>query len=221
MDRAPRVPQDRPRVHLNCAMSADGKIALPNRTQTRISSEEDWLRVHQLRAANDAVLVGIGTILADDPSLLVRSDLVPNARQPLRVVLDSHGRIPRTSQVLKGEGSTLVAVAQGGTTDIPGAQVLVCGQGRVHLPLLLENLQGQGVRTLLVEGGEEVSWSFLRAGLFDELDIFIGDLVIGGHGPSAAGGSGAHDLSSTIPLRLLEARRMQGGLLVRYAPVER
>ena len=89
-----------PFVTVNCAMSADGKIALPTRRQTRISSEEDIARVHRLRNASDAILVGIGTVLSDDPSLLVKEKYVRRPRRPLRIVLDS--RYMEKSQA-KGE----------------------------------------------------------------------------------------------------------------------
>jgi len=212
------VTADRPRVLLNCALSVDGKIALPNRQLVRISSPPDWLRVHELRAQADAVLVGIGTILADDPSLLVDTELVPTQRQPLRVVLDSHGRIPSRSRVLQGGAPTLVAVAHGGNTAIAGAEVVVCGQGRVALAPLLADLRSRGIRTVLVEGGEEVNWSFLRGGIFDELTVFVGSLIIGGRGPTLAGGSGIHALEAAIALKLIDAVPTQGGVLLRYQP---
>ncbi|HYS72013.1 MAG TPA: dihydrofolate reductase family protein [Thermoplasmata archaeon] len=96
-----------PHVLVNFAMSVDGKIALPTRKQTRISDEEDLRRVHQLRATCDAVLVGVGTILADDPKLTVKPEYA-TGRNPLRVVLDSEGRTPEDAHVLNRDAPTLV-----------------------------------------------------------------------------------------------------------------
>ena len=90
----------RPHVTINCAMSADGKIALPNRKQLRISCDEDIKRMYNLRNEVDAVLVGIETILSDDPKLTVKEKYVKNLKQPLRVVLDSTCKTPKDALVL-------------------------------------------------------------------------------------------------------------------------
>src|SRR5512136_1812416 len=97
---------NRPHVIINCAMSADGKIASPARKQIRISSEEDIARMHQLRNASDAVLVGIGTILADDPKLTVKETYVTHSHQPLRVILDGKGRTPPQALALNTTSNT-------------------------------------------------------------------------------------------------------------------
>ncbi len=97
----------RPHVTVNCAMSADGKIGFVTRRQAKISSEDDLRRVHRLRAASDAIVVGIGTVLADDPKLTVRSEYA-RGKNPIRVVLDSNGRTPEGAHVLDGKASTIV-----------------------------------------------------------------------------------------------------------------
>src|SRR3990170_1805742 len=142
-------------------MSADGKIALPSRKQTRISDEEDLRRVHQLRATCDAVLVGVGTILADDPKLTVNPEYATGGN-PLRVVLDSEGRTPEDAEVLSRAAPTLVVTTVDCAKTFPNAEVARLGKDAVDLPALLEHLGGIGVRRLLVEGGEEVIWSFLH-----------------------------------------------------------
>ena len=98
----------RPYIIINCAMSLDGKIALPNKKQARISSEEDMARVHKLRASVDAILVGIGTVLADNPKLTVKKEYVKKARNPVRIVLDSHFRTPENEEVMKPNARTII-----------------------------------------------------------------------------------------------------------------
>src|SRR3970282_1335239 len=98
----------RPHVTVNAAMSVDGKIALQDRTGVRISNDEDLRRVHELRASCDAVLVGVGTVLMDDPKLTVKGEHA-KGRKPLRVVLDSNGSSPESSAIFDGSAPTLVA----------------------------------------------------------------------------------------------------------------
>lgn len=206
---------------VNCAMSADGKIALHSGAQTRISSEEDLARVHRLRNRCDAILVGIGTVLSDDPGLLVKERYVPRARRPLRVVLDSKGRTPRRAKVVSPDARTLIAVAGRPVRNRWGqnVEVLVAGPGpRVSIPALLDELGRRGVRSLLVEGGGEVIWSFLRSGAVDRLTIYVGSLALGGRGPTPCGGEGARSLGEAPRLRLLGAGRLGDGMLLVYGP---
>src|SRR5881628_2031966 len=104
-------------------MSVDGKIALPSRKQTRISDEEDLRRVHRLRAACDAVLVGVGTILADDPKLTVKPEYA-SGRNPLRIVLDSEGRTPSDAHVLSREAPTLIVTSEACEKTFADAEVV-------------------------------------------------------------------------------------------------
>lgn len=205
------------RVILNCAMSADGKIALPHRRQTRISNEEDMRRVHMLRNRADAILVGIGTILADDPKLTVSEKYVPEPRSPLRIVLDSKGRTPEDASVLKGRSKTLIVTSESCSRIFKKAETVRFGKSRVDIPRLLSYLEGKGVKTLLVEGGETVMWSFLRDGVADELDVFIGSMIIGGEkSPTLAGGDGFESLDKVRRLLLKSCERLGDGALLRY-----
>lgn len=206
-----------PHVIINCAMSADGKIALPSRKQTRISNEEDMKRVHELRNKCDAILVGIGTILSDDPKLTVKKSYVPNPKQPVRIVLDSKGRIPKDAEVLSPDSPTIVVVSEECTNKIKGAETIVCGKERIDLRSLLDNLEKKGIRTLLVEGGETVIWSFLRERLANEFYIFVGSMVIGGkNSPTPAGGKGVKNEDDILPLKLISIKSLGNGVLLHY-----
>ncbi|HIQ00337.1 TPA: bifunctional diaminohydroxyphosphoribosylaminopyrimidine deaminase/5-amino-6-(5-phosphoribosylamino)uracil reductase RibD, partial [Candidatus Bipolaricaulota bacterium] len=175
----------RPFVALKLAMSLDGKIATKTGDSRWITGEEARRKVHELRRRHAAVLVGINTVLADDPQLTVREVTGP---QPLRIVLDSRGRVPLSAKVLQGEAKTLIAT----TAAMPegkeralrerGVEVwrLSAREGQVDLIALLARLAGEGIDSLLVEGGGEVAWSFLAQGLVQKVYLFYGALLLGG-----------------------------------------
>jgi len=207
----------RPRVIVNAAMSVDGKIALPGGRAVRLSNEEDGRRVHRLRAKVDAILVGIGTVLADDPKLTVKPEYVrgPN---PLRVVLDSEGKTPAGAHILDGSAPTLVVTSDTCERVFPHAEVLRLGEDEVDLGRLLDHLAKRGIRTVLVEGGSTVIWSFLRHGLADELKVFVSSQILGGRAaPTLAGGEGVTAVADSTRLRLDRARRLGEGILLEYS----
>jgi len=206
----------RPHVIINCAVSVDGKMALPDGRQVAISSKEDFARVHRLRGSSDAILVGIGTILSDDPSLVVKAEHAPGAKNPLRVVLDSEGRTPGSAMVLDGRAKTIIITNEGCTKKWKGAEVLRMGKGRVDLERALDALADLNVKTLMVEGGGTVIWEFLRLELADEVKVFVGNIVIGGSGPSLANGGGVRDIAGLIKLQLVKTTPMAGGILLEY-----
>jgi len=213
----------RPDITVNCAMSADGKIALESRRQTRISSDEDIARVHRLRNVCDAILVGIETVICDDPGLLVKEKYVKKARQPLRVVLDSKGRTPQNAKVVSPGVRTLIAVAGKPLRNRwgPNVEIVSAGPGpEISIPMLLEELSRRGMKSLLVEGGGTVIWSFLRAGVVDRLIIYVGSLALGGHGPTPCGGEGAKSLEEAVRLKLVGTRKLGDGILLTYEPRE-
>ncbi len=198
-------------------MSADGKIGFVTRKQAKISSEEDLKRVHRLRASNDAIVVGIGTVLADDPKLTVKGEYA-KGRNPIRVVLDSRGRTPAGAHVLDGSAPTIIFTNSRCPKTFRNAETISCGNERVNLAGMLGILSKRKVKNVLVEGGEDVIWSFLSEGLADDLKIFIGSMVLGGRGgPTPAGGTGVTRIEDAIPLRLVRTRRLGDGVLLEYS----
>jgi len=205
------------RVIINCAMSADGKIALRTRRQTRISNEADRRRVHQLRNKCDAILVGIETVLADDPKLTVNPRYVKKPRKPVRIILDSGGRTPAGALVLDGAAKTIIVTNEKCRKTFRNAEVIRCGKKDVDLQRLMTLLEKRGFRSVLVEGGSRVIWSFLESRIADEVSIFIGSMVIGGEkSPTPAGGKGASDEQAIVSLRLKSIRALGNGVLIRY-----
>lgn len=209
----------RPRVIVNAAMSLDGKIAFYDGRPAKLSNEEDLARVHRLRAEADAILVGVGTVIKDNPKLTVKPEHV-KARNPLRVVLDSDGKTPDHAHVLDGTAETLMATSVGCAREFPRAQVFRAGKDEVDLVALLDHLSSRGVKTLLVEGGSTAIWSFLRLRLVDEVKVFVASTVLGGHAaPTLAGGPGVRTLEESFRLRLDKAERLGDGLLIEYTVV--
>jgi len=203
-------------------MSADGKIASPTRKQMRISCDEDIKRMHRLRNKCDAVLVGIGTILADDPKLTVKKEYVKNIKQPLRVVLDSKGRTPAHALVLNNISKTLIITAKGKEKTYKGSHIEVVSckidrNGLIDVKDAIDLLYRKGVRTLLVEGGGTIIWNFLKNKVVDDLYIYIGPCIIGGkETPTVAEGEGIKSKEDSIPLKIVKVKRVGPGLLIHY-----
>lgn len=203
-------------------MSADGKIALPSRKQVRISCDEDIKRMYNLRNEVDAVLVGIGTILSDDPKLTVKEKYVKNPKQPLRIILDSSCRTPKDALVLNGSAKTLIITKKGNEKQFDCKHVEVVGcktdnEGYLVLNCVLDLLSKKGVKKLLVEGGSTVIWSFLNKKLVDDLFIYIGPYVIGGKDtPTFADGSGIKNENELLSLRTVDVKKLGLGVLIHY-----
>lgn len=204
----------RPKVIVNCAMSADGKIAGRDRRQLRISTDEDMERVKRLRRDSDAIMVGVGTVLADDPHLTVKG--LPPGEGPLRAVVDSNGRTPADAKVLDSRAGTLIFHAEGASPP-SDAEAFACGRGRVDLKAAMEELGRRGVATVMVEGGGELIASLFEEGLVDEYLVFVGPLIIGGGGaPSPVDGEG-RDGEKALGLRFIGHEQLGDGVLLRYA----
>jgi 2,5-diamino-6-(ribosylamino)-4(3H)-pyrimidinone 5'-phosphate reductase len=192
---------ERPFVFINSAMSADGKISSFERRQVRISGPGDMDRVKLLRARSDAVMVGVGTVLADDPGLRVKSQDLRRMRSdrglpedPLRVVVDSRARTPLDAEIL-GEGCIL-AVSRAApkeqlSTLREKCEIVIAGEEKVDLAEFMSILKKKGVERVMVEGGATLNWSLVEAGLVDEISVFVGPMIIGGEGsPTLVDGPG-------------------------------
>jgi len=207
-------------------MSLDGKIALPSGKPIKLSSLEDFKRVHELRNYCDAVLVGINTVLMDDPKLTVKDEFVTKVKNPIRIILDTKGQTPKNALVLNGLAPTLIVMdkkykAKGAKfKNVENAEVLYYATdstGNIKLDELLMNLKNRGIENLLVEGGETVIYNFLKNQLVDELYIYISNIIVGGTtGPTLAGGIGAKSMDEVIKLQLLSLERLGEGILLKF-----
>ncbi len=207
---------NRPKIIINAAMSADGKIALVGGKRIKISDEEDFKRVHELRASVDAILVGINTVINDDPKLTVKEKYVPNAKNPVRIVLDSKLRIPENSRILNNAAKTIIATTKTAGHRELNAEIIRCGEKRVDLKCLMKELWNKGIRSLMVEGGSTVIFSFLKEKLVDEFYVFMGPVIIGGSAPCLVGGNGAMDENDVLRIKILSCERLGYGILIQY-----
>ncbi len=210
--------KSRPYVILNAAMSLDGKIATIS-GDSEFSDEEDWIRVHRLRAEVDAIMVGVGTVLVDDPKLTSKA-----GRSPLRVIVDSKARTPPTAKVITymKEVPTVIAVTGKAPAERlerlreAGAKILVCGEGeKVDLGILLERLFEMGVRKVLLEGGGNLNWSMIKAGLVDEVRVAVAPVIVGGsNAVTLVEGEGFSKVREAVKLEFLSVERVGECLLI-------
>lgn len=194
------VRRERPFVIWKSASTLDGRAAASDGSSMWITSEASRMDVHRLRGTVDAVMVGIGTILADDPRLTTR-DLRTGSlaiRQPLRVVIDSEGRTPAEARVRDAAAPTLVATV---ATYGKGAD------GGVDLRAILGELHSRGVRSVLLEGGPKLAGAFLAAGMVDRIVYYIAPKLLG-DGPAALVGGGVTTITDAIDLELLDVDRI-------------
>ncbi len=215
----------RPFVTAKFAMSLDGKTATSTGESRWITGPAARRYVHELRNVSDAICVGVNTVLADDPRLTTRLDR-PDVRHPLRVVLDSRGRAPLTSQVFNPTlpGSTSVATTHSmpsshrAALEARGVAVWVLphdDDGRVALSGLLDWLAEREVTSLLVEGGGGVLASFVRERLVDKVLAFVAPLIIGGEeAPSPVRGHGVRRLADALRLERVAVDRVEEDVLV-------
>jgi 2,5-diamino-6-(ribosylamino)-4(3H)-pyrimidinone 5'-phosphate reductase len=215
----PVIQMTRPHVILNAAMTLDGKIATRG-GDSKISGREDLSRVHGLRGDVDAVMVGVGTVLADNPSLTVRR---AGGKNPIRVIADSTARTPPDAKVLDDSAPTIIAVAAGAEKRekeklcTAGAQLIVAGEKRVDLPELLQRLHAQGIKKLLLEGGSTLNWSMLEQGLVDEIQVTVAPRIIGGeNAKTLVGGTGFERISEGVELELTSFKEIEKDILLTY-----
>jgi 2,5-diamino-6-(ribosylamino)-4(3H)-pyrimidinone 5'-phosphate reductase len=218
--RVERTP--RPFVVLNAAISVDGKIATFT-GDSRMSSPADMRRVHRLRASVDAIMVGLRTLLVDDPKLTVKFF---KGRTPYRIVVDSKAQTPLSSYVVRTAKNTptIVAVTSAApkkriqTLREKGITVLVCGKGPLVSPkVLLRRLTTLGIRKILLEGGGSLNWSMLSNGLVNEVSVAITPRILGGaDAVSLVEGKGSALVRDGVKLKLLNTGRYGPDLVARY-----
>lgn len=206
-----------PFVILKTAMSLDGKIASVTGDSKWISSEKSRQWVHRLRSQVDGVLVGINTVLKDNPGLTAHG----LGKNPLRIVLDGEARIPLKSQLLNNQAPTLVVTAHSpGKLSVlkrRGIRVLRINakNGKINLKVLLRRLAKMGITSLLVEGGGETNASFLKEKLVDKVLVFIGPKIVGGRNAiTPVAGNGIDKISQAIKLDKMSIKKIDEDILI-------
>jgi len=203
-----RMERGRPWVRLKLAMSLDGRTALANGESKWITSEAARVDVQRWRARSSALLTGSGTVLADDPQLTVRLPEAVDYLPPLRVLLDSHGKITANARIFSLEAPTLAVHA----ADIvpryqEGVDAIAVprSQGRLDLPATLAQLAQRNINEVQVEAGATLSGSLLKSGLIDELLLYIAPVVLGDRARPLFGGLDISAMSDRIGFRVLES----------------
>jgi diaminohydroxyphosphoribosylaminopyrimidine deaminase/5-amino-6-(5-phosphoribosylamino)uracil reductase len=213
----------RPFVVLKMASSLDGKAAARDGSSTWISGEEARADVQRLRAWSDAIVVGSGTALADDPRLTVRDPAFASARPPVRVIVDPSGRVTGDRRAFDTAAPTLVA-----TTELApvsrrqewldaGADVAVIDPDEtgVSLPGLMDVLGKRGIQGVLLEGGPTLAWSAIRDGVVDQIVLYVAPIVIGGaDSPGWLAGMGAPSLTRAPRMDIVSVERVADDLKV-------
>ena len=210
-----------PFVTVKFAVSLDGKIATWSGDSHWISCEESRKFIHGLRRASDAVMIGVNTVILDDPRLTARDK--PVEKYPLRVIVDSKLRTPPTARVFSEPGKTIVAAAVGVDPDMvreleeAGAEVLQFKPWKTLVDLndLLEELGRRGITSVLVEGGSTLLGSLFDGGMVDKVVAFIATVIIGGEdAKSAVGGQGANRIGQALQLRDIKIERCGKDVMV-------
>ena len=213
--------EGRPYVHAKWAMTLDGKIATRSGDSKWVSNEASRRRVHELRGRVDAILVGVGTALADDPRLTARP---PGPRTAARVVLDSHARLPLTSTLVRTAREVPTVVAAAAAPQAQAAQLRAAGcevltlpatDGRPDIDALLAELGKRRFTNVLVEGGAAVLGSFLDAGAINEVHVFIAPRLAGGADAlTPVGGRGVEKIAQALTLAECRADMVEGDVYV-------
>ena len=217
----------RPYVILNAAMTLDGKIA----TQTgssNISGEKDLERVHEIRKECDAIMVGIGTVLADDPRLTVHKIDAKPEDNPVRVVVDSKGRTPIDARITNSDAKTIIAMANEYKDDFKasenyetfknrGVKIFFSGEKHVDLKALMSYLHEEGIDKLMLEGGSTLNFSMIKSGLIDEISICVAPMIVGGaNAKTFFDGEGFDLMDDAVRLELTDSYTLDKDLILHY-----
>lgn len=212
---------NRPWVILNAGITLDGKIASKT-GDSKISCKEDLERVHEIRKKVDGIMIGINTAIIDDPRLTVHKIPCKKEENPVRIVVDSKGRIPLGSRVLNEEAKTIVAISKNAEKENvkmieKKAEVIVCGEDKVDLKCLMKELYKRGIRSILLEGGGNLNWGMLKEELVDEVRVAISPRIVGGKNAiTLVEGNGFDMIADGIKLRLKRNYKLGDDFILEY-----
>ncbi len=217
---------DKSNLHiiLSAAISLDGKIAT-YAGDSKLSSKKDIIRLHKLRSKVDAILIGKNTVIKDNPLLTVRFS---KGKNPVRVVLDSQGKISEKSKILQTSNKipTIIAVSKKISPEnlknlkkFP-VDIIVSGKKTINIKSLIKELEKRGIQTILVEGGGTINWQFIKDNLFNEIFLTISPFIIGGvNAISLVQGKGFKKIINSPKLKLDSIKRLENYLVLHYIKV--
>ncbi len=213
--------KSRPKVILSAAMTLDGKIASKT-GDSELSSKQDKIRIHRLRSKVDAILVGSNTVKRDNPLLTTR---YTRGKNPIRIILDSHGNINKKSRIIKTSNKiqTIIAVSKSAPkkniTNLKKypIEIIESGNKMINIKNLLRILYKKKIKTLLLEGGGTVNWEFVKQGLVDEVIITITPYLLGGKNAiTLIDGNGFSKIQNAMKLKLKKTSRLGNEIVLYY-----
>ncbi|ADD68095.1 riboflavin biosynthesis protein RibD [Denitrovibrio acetiphilus DSM 12809] len=211
------ITEKKPYYTFKTAQTLDGKIASSTGDSKWISSEASRTYTHYMRAVSDAILVGVNTVIADDPELNVR--MVKSDRDPFKIVLDPKGRMPLDRKLVENSADKLIYVtcAESRITEAlrnKGADVITLGgDGSLDLNVLSDELVERSILNVMIEGGGTTAGKFFDAGLVDKVNIFIAMMIMGGS-VSSVGGNGVENVAQAYKLKEVQSKHFEGDLMI-------
>ena len=210
----------KPYIHLNSAMTADGKIATKDST-LNISGHDDLIRVHNLRKKYDAIMVGINTILIDNPRLSIHKIDSKKEDNPTRIVIDSSARTPLDSRVLNDDADTIIITSdKAEKEDIERlskkALVFSVGDDKVNLTEAMDKLYEMGIASILLEGGATLNYSMLEERLVDKISVCIGSKILGGKDSVTLVDGKGFDKEECVKLEIEDYYQLDNDIVIEY-----
>ena len=211
-------------LSLKVAVTLDGKIATGSGNSKWITGPNARQLVHRLRHEHQAILIGSETLLKDDPSLNTRD--IHQGTSPIKVILDSRGRMPRQAKCLRDDESKTIWVVGRKAPDpdweLPSNLIRLTSPGvRPEISWVLSQLENFDIHSILVEGGAQVHASFLKSKLFDKIYLFLAPRVLGNEGLSWCGELGIENLMDTLNFKIIKIEKLNPDLLLELQPIER
>lgn len=213
----------KPYVLLNSAMTVDGKIATSN-SPVKISGKNDLIRVHQLRKEYNGIMVGINTVIIDNPKLTIHKIPAQKKDNPVRIIIDSTARIPLNSNVLIDDNKTIVIVSKKASQNKikeleAKCDVIVSGDEQVDLANAMNLLYKLGIKNILLEGGSTLNYSMFKEHLIDEVSICIGSKILGGKKSKTLVDGDGFPKDDCINLKLKKVEKIDEDILLKYSVI--
>ncbi len=216
----------KPYVISNVGMSLDGKLATVD-NDSRISGEKDLIRVHKLRKEVQGIMVGIGTVLKDNPRLTVHKIQAKKKDNPVRIVVDSNLRIPLDARILNDDAKTIIATTLDSNSkkskkmdelkEYSSVEIIQTGYGKVNLKELMNILYEKGIKKILLEGGGTLNWGMFKENLVDEVITYIAPKIFGGaNAPTYVDGEGFKSVDECVKLELKKYYRLDEGIILEF-----
>ena len=216
----------KPYIISNVGMSLDGKLATVG-NDSRISGENDLKRVHQIRKEVDGIMVGIGTVLKDDPRLTVHKINAKREDNPIRIVVDSNLRIPLNARILNNDAKTIIATTSDNSPEkiekieklkeYESVEIIQVGSKKVDLKKLMNILYEKGIKKILLEGGGTLNWGMFKENLVDEVSVYIAPKIFGGkYAPTYVDGEGFKTVDECVKLELKKFYPLDDGIVLEF-----